>query len=92
MGGGPNSNCSMLEAIAHCESIAGKELRTRYVEENRCGDHIWWISDLTHFQEHYPSWKLVYDVPQILKEIYEFNLERWSEKCSTPVSEMSSGS
>jgi len=92
IGGGPSSNCSMLEAIALCESITGKELRTRYVEENRRGDHIWWISDLTHFEEHYPGWKLEYDVPRILREIYELNLERWSEQCSMPVSEMSSGS
>jgi CDP-paratose 2-epimerase len=82
----------MLEAIALCESITGKEFRPTYVEENRCGDHIWWISDLSHFQEHYPSWKPEYDVPRILREIYEFNLERWSEKCLMPASEMSSGS
>lgn len=84
IGGGRTSNCSMLEAIALCEHITGKELHTRYVEENRRGDHIWWISDLSHFQEHYPSWQLQYDVPRILKEIYELNVERWSEQCSTP--------
>jgi CDP-paratose 2-epimerase len=92
IGGGRSSNCSMLEAIALCENITGKEFRSKYVEENRRGDHIWWISDLTHFQEHYPSWRLEYDVPRILREIYEFNLERWSERCLTPASEMSSGS
>jgi CDP-paratose 2-epimerase len=92
MGGGVGSNCSMFEAIALCENITGKELRTRYVNENRAGDHIWWISDLTRFQEHYPGWKLEYDVPRILTEIYELNLERWREQCSTPVSEMFSGS
>jgi len=82
IGGGRISNCSMLEAIALCEHITGKELQTNYVEENRRGDHIWWISDLSHFREHYPSWQLQYDVPRILKEIYEFNVERWSEQCS----------
>jgi CDP-paratose 2-epimerase len=92
IGGGPSSNCSMSEAIALCEKITGKELRTRYVEENRRGDHIWWISDLTHFQEHFPSWHLEYDVPRILKEIYECNAERWSGTCSTLVNEISSGS
>jgi len=34
-----------------------------YVDENRRGDHIWWISDLSRFQEHYPEWKLEYNVP-----------------------------
>ena len=86
------SNCSMLEAIALCENITGKNLRSRCVEENRSVDHIWWISDFLHFAEHYPGWRLQYDVPRILREIYECNLERWSEKCLTLASEMSSGS
>jgi hypothetical protein len=47
------------------------------------GDHIWWISDLSHFQEHYPTWQLRHDVPGILKEIYERNVERWSEQNAT---------
>jgi hypothetical protein len=51
-----------LEAISLREKITGKQLRWKYVEENRRGDHIWWISDLTHFQEHYPNWHLQYNV------------------------------
>jgi CDP-paratose 2-epimerase len=82
MGGGRYSNCSMLEAISLCQRITGKPFRWRYVEENRRGDHIWWISDVSRFQEHYPRWKPRYDVPQILQEIYELNCERWSEQCS----------
>ena len=92
IGGGRDSNCSMLEAIALCENITGKELRARYVEENRRGDHIWWISDLAHFQEHYPGWKLTHDVPNILQEIFELNLDRWSDKCLTLTSETYSAS
>jgi len=44
------------------------------------GDHIWWISDLSKFQAHYPAWQLTYDVPAILQEIYAANLERWQEQ------------
>jgi CDP-paratose 2-epimerase len=73
IGGGRFSNCSVLEAIRHCEEISGEEFQWRYVEGNRKGDHIWWISDLSHFQSHYPDWKLTYDVPAILREIYEMN-------------------
>jgi CDP-paratose 2-epimerase len=83
MGGGRYSNCSMLEGIELCEGITGKPFNTRYVDENRRGDHIWWISDVRRFQEHYPEWKLEYDVPQILQEIYDLNVERWTEECST---------
>jgi len=86
MGGGRYSNCSMLEAIAICEQITGRPLESSYVEQNRRGDHIWWVSDISRFQQHYPDWKMEYEVPQILQEIYEFNHQRWSHSCATPVS------
>lgn len=79
IGGGRFSNCSMLEAIKICEEITGKKLDHTYVEQNRTGDHIWWISDLSRFSEHYPNWKLKYDIPAILGEIYEHNQKRWLE-------------
>jgi CDP-paratose 2-epimerase len=82
VGGSRHSNCSMLEAIALCEKIAGKKLRTRYVDENRRGDHIWWISDVSRFQRHYPKWRFKYDVPAILNEIHESNIERWESECA----------
>jgi CDP-paratose 2-epimerase len=79
MGGGRFSNCSMVEAITMCEQISGNKLDWHYVEQNRQGDHIWWISDLSRFQKHYPSWKQKYDVPAILQEIYEMNVEHWMQ-------------
>ncbi|HOZ45034.1 MAG TPA: NAD-dependent epimerase/dehydratase family protein [Candidatus Hydrogenedentes bacterium] len=71
MGGSRHSNCSMMEAIALCEEIAGKKMNTAYVEDNRIGDHIWWISDVRKFQSHYPGWAYTYDIRRILEEIYE---------------------
>lgn len=78
IGGGRFSNCSMLEAIAQCEAIAGKKLDWQYVESNRIGDHIWWISDLQRFQSHYPSWQLTYSISDILQEIFESQKKRWT--------------
>lgn len=78
-GGGRYSNCSMLEAIQICQKIVGRELQWSYAEQNRIGDHIWWISDNSRFSQHYPNWQLKYNVPQILQEIYEFNYERWNK-------------
>jgi CDP-paratose 2-epimerase len=78
IGGGRYSNCSMLEGIALCEEITGRKMNWTYSEQNRVGDHIWWIGDLTAFEADHPTWKLHYNVPRILKEIYEFNKERWS--------------
>jgi CDP-paratose 2-epimerase len=78
IGGSRYSNCSMLEAIHLCEDIAGKKLNWEYVETNRIGDHIWWISDIQKFQNHFPEWRLTYSVTDILAEIYGQNIERWA--------------
>lgn len=79
IGGSRFSCCSMLEAIASCEEIAGKRLDWTYVDSNRSGDHIWWVSDIGKFKQHYPDWSLTYGVPDILEEIYTLNVSRWSE-------------
>ena len=80
IGGGRFSNCSMVEGIARCEEIANRELNWTYSDQNRAGDHIWWVSDIGRFAGHYPAWRLVHDVPSILREIYEQNVERWRER------------
>jgi CDP-paratose 2-epimerase len=70
MGGSRHSNCSMIEAIGECERISGKKLQWTYVEDNRIGDHIWWVSDVRKFQAHYPAWKFRYGLGEILQEIH----------------------
>jgi CDP-paratose 2-epimerase len=78
IGGGRECNCSMLEAIALCEEIAGRPLQWELSDEARIGDHRWWISDLEAFKRDYPDWRLEYSVPDILREIHEANLEHWA--------------
>ncbi len=78
IGGGRFSNCSVREAIAMCEDISGKKLDHAYVEDNRIGDHIWWIGSNARFEEHYPDWSLQYDVRAILEEMFDANTDRWS--------------
>ncbi len=70
IGGSRHSNCSMLEAIGLCEEISGRKLSWEYVEDNRVGDHIWWISDVRKFREHYPDWNFRYGLREILEEIH----------------------
>ena len=77
IGGSRFSHCSMLEAIALSEEIAGRKLRWSYQDRARVGDHIWWISDVRKFQSHYPDWRLQYNVRDILVEILESNRGRW---------------
>jgi CDP-paratose 2-epimerase len=78
MGGGRYANCSMLEAIAACERIAGRELDWELSDEARMGDHRWWISDLAEFRADYPDWSPDYDVDTTLREIHDANVEQWS--------------
>jgi CDP-paratose 2-epimerase len=71
LGGGRHACCSMLQAIEACERISGRKLDWTYVEDNRIGDHIWWISDVTKFRNHYPGWHYRYDLDAILRQIHE---------------------
>jgi CDP-paratose 2-epimerase len=77
MGGGRYSNCSMLEAIALCEEIAGRKLEWTYSDQARLGDHRWWISDLAQFQADFPDWEPQYDLHATLREIHDQNADRW---------------
>jgi CDP-paratose 2-epimerase len=69
-GGSRHSNCSILEAVALCEEITGKRMNITYSENNRIGDHIWYISDVSKFKSHYPGWKYKYNLNDILIQIY----------------------
>jgi CDP-paratose 2-epimerase len=76
-GGTRFSNCSMLEAIELCEEIAGRKLDWSYTEDNRIGDHIWYISDMSKFKAHYPAWSQQHDLRGLLSEMFEKNADRW---------------
>ena len=77
IGGGREINCSMLEAITMAEELSGNKLDWTYSDENRIGDHMWYVSDIRRFQEHYPEWQLKYDLKAILGEIHDKMAERW---------------
>jgi CDP-paratose 2-epimerase len=69
LGGGRANSVSMLEAISKITEMTGKKLNWKYVDENRKGDHICYISDLRKFESHYPNWKLTKDLDAIFREI-----------------------
>jgi CDP-paratose 2-epimerase len=77
LGGGRHANASVLEAIALDEKISGNELAHSYADDNRIGDHIWWIGSNERFAAHYPGWELTFDVPAIMQEIHEANVDTW---------------
>ena len=78
IGGGRQSNCSMLEAIELCQKITGRELDYTLSDAARIGDHRWWISDIDAFVADYGEWRLTYSIEGVLRDIHECNVERWT--------------
>jgi CDP-paratose 2-epimerase len=76
IGGSRHSNCSLLEAIRIAEELTGREMRIRYDEQNRTGDHIWWISDVRKFRTFYPDWHYRHDIRVIMEDIHAGLLAR----------------
>lgn len=71
IGGGRKVNCSMKEAIALAESLSGRTLDWTYSDDERIGDHRWYVSDTRRFEEHYPQWELSYSLEDIMTEMVE---------------------
>jgi CDP-paratose 2-epimerase len=69
LGGGRESNASLLECIEKIEVRLDRPIETTYVDTARVGDHICYISDLTRFKSHYQEWKLTRFVDDIIDEI-----------------------
>ncbi len=69
LGGGRGNSCSILEAFGIIEGITGKKMNYEYLEKNREGDHICYISDLHKIKSHYPKWDISVPLPQIFGEI-----------------------
>jgi CDP-paratose 2-epimerase len=76
LGGGRDNSCSIIEAFQHAEGISGKKMVWEYVEQNREGDHICYISDLSKIQTHYPNWGISKSLDDIFSEIHQAWLER----------------
>ena len=51
-------------------------MRHEYVEQNRSGDHICYISNLEKLQAHYPGWGITKDLKTTFEEIHQSWLKR----------------
>lgn len=69
LGGGRENSCSILEAFARAEAITKKPMQWEYVDKNREGDHICYISDLRKMKAHYPEWGVTKSLDHIFEEI-----------------------
>jgi len=76
LGGGRANSISILEAFDLIRSISGKKMLHEYVEQNRLGDHICYISNLEKVSKHYPNWKITKGLETTFEEIYRGWLKR----------------
>jgi CDP-paratose 2-epimerase len=67
LGGGRANGASVLECISKIEALLGRKINWKYVDENRKGDHICYLSDLRKFQSHYPQWRLTRSLDSIIQ-------------------------
>jgi CDP-paratose 2-epimerase len=71
IGGGRANSCSILEAFDRISSLSGKKMQFEYVDKNREGDHICYISDLTKAKSHYPGWDITQSLDEIFQQIHK---------------------
>jgi CDP-paratose 2-epimerase len=71
IGGGRENSCSILEAFKLAEKATGRKMQHEYVDQNRVGDHICYISDLSKMKSHYPKWRITKSLDDIFREICE---------------------
>jgi CDP-paratose 2-epimerase len=76
LGGGRENSISMLEAITKVEQMTGRKMNWTYVDQNRIGDHMCYISDLTKFKSHYPNWKITVGLDEIFRQIISDHTQR----------------
>ncbi len=71
LGGGRANSCSILEAFQMAEAGTGRTMQWTYVDQNRIGDHICYISDLSKCRRHYPRWEITRPLSSIFDEIHK---------------------
>jgi len=69
IGGGRPNSCSIWEAFAIAEKFSGKKQMYQYVDGNRAGDHICYISNLAKMRAHYPDWDITVSLDETIQQI-----------------------
>ena len=71
IGGGRANSCSIWEAFKIAEKFTGREQVYEYVDENRKGDHICYISNLSKMRAQYPGWDITVSLEETIRQIVE---------------------
>lgn len=76
LGGGRHNSASVIECIRLIEERTGRPIQWTYLDQNRRGDHICYISDIRKFQNAYPEWKITRSLDTIIDELVTAGLDR----------------
>lgn len=76
IGGGRANSCSIWEAFALAERFSGRSQKFQYVDDNRIGDHICYISNLAKMRSHYPGWDISVSLEDTVRQIVEAETAR----------------
>ena len=60
--------------VSKHKKISGKKkpsYKKNYINKNRVGDHIWYITNNLKFKNDYPKWKQKYNIKKIIDELIE---------------------
>ena len=80
IGGGRESNISILEAINKCELITKNKFKFRYIPKARKGDHKFWVSDMKKFKFKYKNWKLKLKIDDVIEEMNSYENYRTKKR------------
>jgi len=70
IGGGRANSMSILEAFDRAEDLTGQKMRFEYIDKNREGDHICYMSNLSKMRFHFPRWNITKSLEHIFTEIF----------------------
>ncbi len=76
LGGGRANSVSILEAVDRFAELIGRHARIEYVDQNRVGDHICYISDLRRLKTDFPRWEITRSLDDIFRELADSPLEQ----------------
>ena len=79
LGGGRENSISVLEAIRRIGEMIGKKVKWNYQEQNRTGDHICYISNLSKLKSHFPEWRVTRTMDDILEEMVKAEMSKSGE-------------
>lgn len=64
-----HSCVSLQEAVKKIELLLNKKINLQYSPLPRKGDHIWYVSDISKFKNHYPQRNYKYSLDTLLEEM-----------------------